>query len=612
MITRCTSSIFVSPPRGLLLAVLSICVLLVTCPVRAQNSSARSPHGQSSAAQPGEQFRFKLTVNRVVVDVVVTDSNGKPVHGLTKQDFSLREDGAEQAVLSFDVHSLDSNPSYFAKLPPLPPNTFVNIATEPERGPLYVLLLDLVNTEQDDQPFARQQLLKFVDSKPQGTRFAVFVLSDGLHLVQGFSSDRAQLHATLDPSHSIPHVPRIFLLAANYGRNDPLMMTSVFKQIALYLDGLQGRKNIIWMSRLFPLDLFPHNDDRPDMRDESAEALDALARSESSIYPIDVSGVQVFPAGRMTGATTGAGPASGPPGMTVSDTQTLASQSRLAGSTGNSIYENNTVQDAVARITGGRALYSRNDLKDMLEEATEAGAEYCSLTYSPSNQNYDGKLRTIEVQLSRKGYRLEYRRGYVATGPQSPILPARYQAGVIGTIRPVGDSLAAYMQHGAPIARQVYFRAHVRALASPHLATEAQMANFVDQPTYFQWRQKKHPKKELAPVKLQTFMIEYQIIARIPNLEVAAGVYDSEARLLNGDVEEASSPNPNPSDRHPEFAYFRVEQKIDVPEGATSMRLAVRDKSTDRMGTMEIPLPLAPEPLQSPAPASTPPVTQEP
>src|SRR5581483_4165002 len=162
------------------------------------------------------------------------------VHGLTKQDFTLRENGAEQAILSFDVHSLDVNPSYFAKLPPMPPNTFVNIASEPERGPLYVLLLDLVNTEQDDQPYARQQLLKFVDSKPQGTRFAVFVLSDGLHLVQGFSSDRAQLHATLDPSHSIPHVPRIFLLAANYGKNDSVMMASVFKQIALYLDGLQG------------------------------------------------------------------------------------------------------------------------------------------------------------------------------------------------------------------------------------------------------------------------------------------------------------------------------------------------------------------------------------
>lgn len=425
-------------PGGFFRAITWICVVFLSIgPATAQNQSPRSGNPQSGAAEASnEQFKFRVSVNRVVLDVVVTDSNGKPVHGLTKQDFSLRENGAEQTILSFDVHSLDANPGYFAKLPP-PPNTFVNIASEPERGPLYVLLLDLVNTEQDDQPYARQQLLKFVDSKPQGTRFAVFALSDGLHLVQGFSSDRAQLHATLDPAHSIPHVPRIFLLAANYGRNDSVMMASVFKQIALYVDGLQGRKNIIWMSRNFPLDLFPHVDDRPDTREESTEALDALARSESSIYPVDVSGVQVFPAGRMTGATTGAGPAVGAPGITVPDTQTIASQSRIAGSVGNSLSENNTVQDAIARMTGGRALYGRNDLKDALEEATEAGAEYYSLTYSPSNRNFDGKLRTIDVQVAQKGYRLEYRRGYLANGPQSPILPARYQAGATGTVRPI-------------------------------------------------------------------------------------------------------------------------------------------------------------------------------
>lgn len=171
------------------------------------------------------------------------------------------------------------------------------------------------------------------------------------------------------------------------------------------------------------------------------------------------------------------------------------------------------------------------------------------------------------------------------------------------------------MQHGAPIARQVYFRAHIRALDLLHLATDAQMANLVDQPTYFQWRQKKRPKKALAPVKVRPFIVEYQIIARIPNLEVAAGVYDSEARLLNGDVEESSSANPTTSDRRPEFAYFRIQQKIDVPEGATSLRLAVRDKSTDRIGTMEIPLPLAPEPSeasQSAAPGSASAVTQKP
>lgn len=573
-------------------------ILLLASPLFGQNSL---PSQSPAAAGQSEPFTFQLNVNRVILDVVVTDPNGKPVPGLTKQDFSIYEDGHPQEILSFDTHTLDSNPSHFAKLPPMPPNTFVNVATEPERGPLYVLLLDLVNTEQNDQPYARQQLQKFVNSKPDGTRFAVFVLSDSLHLVQGFSANRDQLYKTLDPSHSIPHVPRIFLMGRNYGRGDPLMMVTVLKLIALYLDGLPGRKNIIWASGSFPVDLFPHNDDRPNTQPEANEALDALTRAECAIYPVDLTGVVVFPEGRLTGATTPRGGVGNPPGSPGVDTRTVASEMALAGNSGDSVSDNNTIQDVIASMTGGRAFYGRNDIGNMLEEATEAGSDYYTLTYSPSNRTFNGKLRRIQVALAGKGYHLEYRREYLATAPQSPIMPAHYKPRKnrdedTANLRPVGDSLSAYMQHGAPTARDVYFRAHVHTLSPPHLATAEQMANLVDQPTYFRLRQKKHPQKPLAPIKLQTYMVEYQIIARIPNLEVAAGAFDNDSRLLNGDVEEASSADPKPDDAQAKFTYFRVQQKIDVPVNAVSLRLGVRDLSTDRMGTMEIPLPLAPEP----------------
>lgn len=581
--------------------------LLLVRPLSAQQNSQPSSESQAQTAeQSRDQFTYQLNVNRVIVDVVVTDLNGKPVRGLAQKDFSVYEDGTPQNILSFDVHSLDSNPSYFTKLPPLPPNTFVNVATEPERGPLYVLLLDLVNTERDDQPYARKELQKFVKAKPQGTRFAVFVLSDSLHLVQGFSADRDLLYKTLDPSHSVPHVPRIFLMGRNYGRGDPVMMLTVFKLIGQYLDGIPGRKNIIWASGSFPIDLFPHNDDRPDTREEATETMDALTRAECAIYTVDFSGINPFPEGRMTGATPVGGMVpgnnSGPGGsntpQSTSGASMMGKTMALAGGIGASTSDANMVQEMLADMTGGRAFYSRNDIENMLEEATEAGSEYYTLTYSPSNQNFDGKLRRIQVELSTKGDHLEYRREYLATAPQSPIMPARRKRRKDEddmNLRPIGDSLAAYMQHGAPVARDVYFRAHVRTLTPMHLATAEQMANLVDQPTYFHLRQRRHPQKPLAPIKLQTYLVEYQIIARIPSFEVAAGVFDDEGRLLNGDVEEASSADPKPEDAQAKFTYFRVQQKIDVPANSVFLRLGVRDLSTDHMGTLEIPLPLAPE-----------------
>ena len=578
-----------------------------------QSQEPQSSHAPASGQTPG-QFLFKTNVNRVVVDVVVTDANGKPVRGLTKEDFSVAEDGTPQSILSFDVHSLDSDVTQARKLPPMPPNTFVNIATEPERGPLYVLLLDLVNTAQDDQAFARQQLLKFISSKPVGTRFAVFVLAEGLHLVQGFTSDRDQLYAALDPSHPRSHVPRIFLLAANYGRGDSLLVISVLKDIALFVDGLPGRKNVIWVAGSFPLQLFPTQttEDQPDLRLETREVLDALARSESALYPVDVRGVVPYAEGGLTGAVPNGGSqsASGPPGAPVVNTPgggPIMAAMSTAGRTGNSLSRGYMLQDAAAEMTGGRAFYSRNDLKDALEEATEAGSDYYTITYSPSNENYDGKFRNIQVRLSQKGYRLEYRLGYYATGPESPIMPAGYLASnkdAAPIIRPIGDSLSANMQHGAPTARQVYFLVHVQPLGPPQLGTPEQMANLAQQPAYFRKRRKNRPTKPLPPVQLQTLLIQYKIIGRQPNLEVAAGVYDDEGRLLNGDVEDASSANPTASGNSAQATYFRVNQKIDVPVGAVSMRVAVRDISTDRIGAMEIPLPLAPEPAQASLPSS--------
>jgi len=176
----------------------------------AQHTSAPPRSSRSPQQTDTRNLQFRSMVNRVIVDVVVTDAAGKPVHGLSQQDFAVTEDNVPQRVVSFDVHNFDS---VSETLPPnvqLPVNTFVNLPTVPERGPLYVLLLDLVNTESQDQMWSRQELMKFIDSKPAGTRFEVFVLSDELRLVQGFTSDRNLLAAALDPKHPKHHVPRVF------------------------------------------------------------------------------------------------------------------------------------------------------------------------------------------------------------------------------------------------------------------------------------------------------------------------------------------------------------------------------------------------------------------
>ena len=180
--------------------------LFLTCNFLLAQSDTPTPPAQNAPAQAKSESipTFHSTVRRVVVDVVVRDSANRPVHGLKASDFVVAEDGQPQNILSFDVFDLEK-PSI--SLPPnaphMPPNHFVNIPATPERGPLYVILYDLANIERSsDQLDARRQVMKFIKSMPDGTRFAIFVRSDGLYLVQGFTADKALLYATLDPSKS--------------------------------------------------------------------------------------------------------------------------------------------------------------------------------------------------------------------------------------------------------------------------------------------------------------------------------------------------------------------------------------------------------------------------
>ena len=281
---------------------------------RAQQEPTSPTAGE--AARPDATV-FKANVRRVVVDVVVTDSKGQPVRGLTKADFSVAEDGKAQQILSFDANGFNPGMDYVPpKLPAEPPNTFVNLPQTPEKGPLYVLLLDLVNMDNQDQQVslgdfsiqmtARQQMVKFIKDKPEGARFALFVWSDGLHLVQGFTSDKAQLMATIDPNNPSPHLPKVFTMGQNFGANNTIETLRVLNYIADYLDGLPGRKNLIWFTGGFPLTLFPGQTNAPAYIEETKTTLDLMAKDQIAIYPVDARGVIVGNPHAPTGATGGA------------------------------------------------------------------------------------------------------------------------------------------------------------------------------------------------------------------------------------------------------------------------------------------------------------------
>lgn len=602
-------------------------ILLLSSVTLAQNAAP-----QTKTEPASDIPTFRTTVRRVVVDVVVRDSNNRPVHGLTAKDFVVAEDGQPQNILSFDVFDLEKpSISMPPNAPHPPPNHFVNIPPTPERGPLYVILYDLVNIDPGDQLDARRQVMKFIKNMPEGTRFAIFIRSDGLYLVQGFTADKALLYAALDPQNPKPHVPMVFMMGKNLGYNDPASMINVLTQVNEFLEGVPGHKNLIWLAGTFPLALVPRREDPREYEDEIIAEINVLTRAQVAVYPINVSGVPVNPPGQLTGARVhggnnnqyvqAGGPIQGPgggginslsPGVGQSLDPTGLVASIQAQGSGDSALTDYDVQKALADATGGRAFYNTNDVTAALDDATDIGGNYYSLTYSPTNQKDDDHRRGIAVRVVEPGYKLAYRRFYFTSALRSPEQPAKAQPSTASAAPPAPaehDTLQPNMKHGAPMIHDLLFSAHIHADGIPAKASPEQMAQLAEQPAYVS----AHPKdKTLVPIDVQKYVIDYRVTdlalksqagqnGKTPSFEFAAAAFDSESRMLNGIVNEATGDASTTAEAS-KSGVFRVRQQLDVPEHAAWIRIGVRDKLTNRIGTLEVQLPLAPE---APSPSVT-------
>src|SRR5260370_16399457 len=181
-------------------------------------TSAQAPQPSQSATTPQPSRSGVATLHAgtqlVVVDVVVTDKNQKPVHGLKASDFTLTEENVPQVVKHFEEHTAltAADATKFPSMPKFPPGIFTNYTPQPVSGAVNLLLLDALNTPLKDQSYVRQQLLAYLNATPPGTRIAIFGLTNQLTILQGFTSDPTILKA---------------VTSSKLGKNSPLLQDAV-------------------------------------------------------------------------------------------------------------------------------------------------------------------------------------------------------------------------------------------------------------------------------------------------------------------------------------------------------------------------------------------------
>jgi VWFA-related protein len=590
-------------------------------------------------------FVLRQTVRLVRVDVTVTDAQGNPVPGLRASDFRLSEDGKPQSIGHFEWQGKDTRLAHAPTRPALPPHMFMNLPEAPESGPLTVLLYDVLNTPLDAQPYAHQQMVKFLKQRT-GQQIAIFVLSDRLHLLQGFTPDSELIQRAANDSSTMPQhqplqatAPTAIGALADAASDDKShagshnsSATSVpsaldnleeemermeaaeasslldrrveltleaFAQIGRFLSGVSGRKNLIWYSGSFPAGILPDsskglfNDDTGrNYSERMRAATDLLNDSETAVYPVDTRGLQ-------TNSVYNASQSSGPGGAHA----TAQSSMRATSQFREQLAAEHSSMDSIGEETGGRAFYNTNGLDQALEKASSDGSSYYSLAYAPTNDKFDGSVRRISVALEHNHYHLAYRRSYLAEDLGTSTNP---QATAEGDVVASG-SMAATAQFGTPPSHQLIFAAQVDTIGQPAPATAVQMAAlkpYLEQTAKATGRKFVQPAE---PIPMQQYAIQYAILGSQLDLSLSANnVYQPHLSLsalaFNGNGETLWGFNTKIEDAIPASEIkgivkngYRAVQIFLVPVDAAAIRLVVRDDRSGRLGSMEIHLPLPPD-----------------
>jgi len=592
-----------------------------------------SGSGQTAPGSGAPMTTIRTSSDLVVVDVVASDSQQNPVHKLTSADFTVLEDGKPQTVKIFEEHQTQTS----APLPPAPkldPGIFTNYSIAPANGALNILLLDKLNTPMDAQTVVRDQVLKYLKQVPPGTRIAIFSLTTELKLLQGFTSNPELLRVLVegkkgnqgasplmnnamegdqpgadDPMYdtmadALGNDPDAAMILANLQQFEVEQQSfqlqlrarytlDALNQLARYMSGLPGRKNLIWFSGSFPVNILPDPDlvsssmtpssvrgaFTPDpfagvasLADEFRETVDLLARSQVAVYPIDARGLMGNPT--LSAMQSGSTMNRKPNGFANANTKFFQQTSEEHGT-----------MEQMAQATGGKAFVNTNGLKEAVEKAIEAGSNYYTIAYTPTNRKWNGDYRKIQVKLDRPGVTLAYRRGYFADDPNAPVQKSQAQNAKPDPSQ--YSALRAAMLHGGPEPTELIFAASVRP-ASTEPEAELVPGNQAG-------------KKISGPYRRYavTFIINPKELnwtvtpdgAHRCTLEFMTFVYDGDGARINVQINGIGAAIPEAQFASVENGKIKYLQQISVPaKGEYYLRLGMRDVGSDHVGAVELPV----------------------
>jgi VWFA-related protein len=596
-----------------------LCLLHLPVVTRAQESKtdARAARQQSTTAYEDEVVR--ITSNLVQVDVTVRDKDGRPVTDLRAEDFEVLEDGRPQQITNLSYVALDAarasasdaarptgaahsaNASQTGAAVVAPPPPSARLRPEQVRRTV-ALVVDDLGLSFESIASARTSLRKFVDEQMQpGDLVAVVRTSAGVGALQQFTSDKRLLYAAIervrwyppgrggtgafaaiekdlvgesnntaatiranttdratytgmtaagtmnlpDQSTSILDLRDTNDLTDRY--REELFASGTLGALNFVVRGLKelpGRKSVVLYSDSIPVF---RKDGRSERVLETLRRLaDVANRASVVIYSVDARGLQSL-------------------ALTATDNtsaMTRSSQIRAAvAERGANYFESQNGLSYLAEQTGGLFIHNTNDVAEGVRLALEDQKGYYLIGYRPEDATFDQqtgarRFHQLSVRVKRPGLRVRTRNGFYGFTEEEAARPLRTTraAQLQGAINSPFSSGALPLRMTSLFADDAQTGSFMRSLV--HL--DARALTFDKQPDG-----------------------SYR-----STIDVLALAYGDDGRVVN-QVERTDTITVA-ADRYENVLRHGLVYLVNVPAarpGAYQLRLAVRDATTERVGS---------------------------
>ncbi len=390
---------------------------------------------QKAPVQPDQKpippVSERVEVSVTNIEVIVTDSKGNRVPGLTRDDFEVYQDNLPQKITNFyavsggkvllddgKVVGLDS-PEAQAEIPA-------------ELKARYILFIDNLNIQPQNRNRMFKRLEEFVQ-QTIGPRAEAMVVTynRSLKVRRKFTSEASDIIAMLDEIeretgggtslaserrdalHQIDEsqsVDQAISIARTYSRslrNDLEFTVDALKNTLNGLAGVDGRKTLVYISEGLPSTAGAEMYDQIQRKYASQASTATLEQFE---FDMNNKYTGIIRAANAQGVMVWALDASG-----LTTESLISAENRSFDTRPSDFFMRQNMQSPlllIAEQTGGMAAVNTNDWKKSLDELSKDFSNFYSIGYRANRSAVD-RPHSLEVRVKKKGLTVRTRKGFL-------------------------------------------------------------------------------------------------------------------------------------------------------------------------------------------------------